>query len=53
VRWIRDLDPEQAIKDPDFFANQNSAVRMTHRYTLDKLTEEFGLEPSQERAGSD
>jgi hypothetical protein len=47
------FDREQAIKDPDFFANQNSALRKTHRYTLDKLTEEFGLEPSQERAGSD
>jgi len=30
VRWINDVPRDQAIKDSDLFANQNSAVRLTH-----------------------
>lgn len=44
VKWIETRDKDHAVKDPDFFANQNSAVRLTHGYTLRRLTEEFGLD---------
>jgi hypothetical protein len=44
VSWIETRRKEEAIRDSDFFANQNSAVRLTHGYTLKRLSEEFGLE---------
>jgi hypothetical protein len=44
VRWIKELPREEAIKDSDFFANQNSAVRLTHGYTLKRLTDAFHLD---------
>ncbi len=44
VRWIETRPKEKAIRDSDFFANQNSAVRFTHGYTLKRLHAEFGLD---------
>jgi hypothetical protein len=44
VSWIETRRKEEAIRDSDFFANQNSAVRLTHGYTLKRLSGEFGLE---------
>lgn len=44
VRWIETRTKEKAIRDSDFFANQNSAVKLTHGYTLKRLSEEFGLD---------
>jgi len=44
VRWIEARDRGDAVKDSDFFANQNSAVKLTHGYTLQKLVEAFGLD---------
>lgn len=44
VRWIATRSHEEAVKDSDFFANQNSAVKLTHGYTLDRLATEFGVE---------
>jgi hypothetical protein len=46
VRWLDARDRADAVKDSDFFANQNSAVKLTHGYTLQKLHEAFGLEDS-------
>lgn len=46
VRWLESRDREGAIKDSDFFANQNSAVKLTHGYTLKRLAEAFELEPT-------
>ena len=46
IAWIRELPREEAIKDSDFFANQNTAVRLTHGYTLSRLVEAFELDPS-------
>jgi hypothetical protein len=46
VRWLKTLPRENAIKDSDFFANQNTAVRLTHGYTLKRLEEEFAVEPA-------
>jgi hypothetical protein len=46
IAWNKGLPREDAIKDSDFFANQNSAVRLTHGYTLSRLVDAFELEPS-------
>ncbi|MGI8421836.1 MAG: hypothetical protein ACR2MU_06215 [Gaiellaceae bacterium] len=46
VRWIETRDRADAVRDSDFFANQNSAVKLTHGYTLEKLRGAFGLEAS-------
>lgn len=43
VRWIDAREREDAVRDSDFFANQNSAVKLTHGYTLQKLVEAFDL----------
>jgi hypothetical protein len=37
VRRLDARDRPDAVKDSDFFANQNSAVKLTHGYTLRKL----------------
>lgn len=42
VAWRRALPREDAIKDSDFFANQNCAVRLNHGYTLTRLGSAFG-----------
>jgi hypothetical protein len=44
VEWIATRSREAAIKDSDFFANQNSAVKLTHGYTVERLTAAFELE---------
>lgn len=44
VEWLATRSREDAVKDSDFFANQNSAVKLKHGYTLDRLTREFGVE---------
>lgn len=44
VRWIATRSKQEAVKDSDFFANQNSAVKLTHGYTLERLASEFGVE---------
>lgn len=37
VRRLDARDRPDAVKDSDYFANQNSAVKLTHGYTLRKL----------------
>ena len=44
VTWIATRSRDQAIRDSDFFANQNSVVKLTHGYTLERLTEKFEIE---------
>jgi hypothetical protein len=46
VSWIKSLPRDDAVKDTDFFANQNSAVRLTHGYTLKRLRDLFTVGPS-------
>src|SRR4051812_49138257 len=41
VRWIKGVAREHAVKDSDLFANQNTAVRLTHGYTLKTLRDAF------------
>lgn len=48
VHWTKTTDKANAVKNPDFFANQNCAVKLTHGYTLKKLCEAFGVEGPQE-----
>jgi hypothetical protein len=45
VAWTATRSRSEAIKDSDFFANQNSAVKLTHGYTLERLSQEFEVEP--------
>jgi hypothetical protein len=44
VEWIATRSRDEAIKDSDFFANQNSAVKLTHGYTLEQLAKAFDVE---------
>lgn len=37
IRWIATRSREEAVVDSDFFANQNSAVKLTHGNTLKRL----------------
>lgn len=43
VVWTITLPREQAIKEKGLFANQNSACKLRNRFTLERLTERFGL----------
>ena len=46
VQWIQQLSKGDAVRDSDFFANQNSASRFTHGYTHKRLLDAFGLRAS-------
>jgi hypothetical protein len=43
VEWIKTVPREQAIKEKGLFANQNSACKLRNGFTLERLTERFGL----------
>lgn len=44
VQWIHTLPAEQAIWEKGMFANQATACKLRHKFTLDRLTERFRLE---------
>ena len=44
VEWIRTLPHDKAIKEKGMFANQNSACKLRNSFTLERLTERFGLD---------
>jgi hypothetical protein len=44
VDWIKTLPRDQAIKEKGLFANQNSACKLRNSFTLERLTERFGLD---------
>jgi hypothetical protein len=44
VDWIKTLPRDQAIKEKGLFANQNSACKLRSSFTLERLTERFGLD---------
>ena len=44
VDWIKTLPREQAIKGKGLRANQNSTCKLLSNFTLERLTERFGLE---------
>jgi hypothetical protein len=45
VRWLRAYTREEAFWIPGLFANENSAARMRHEWTLARLAEAFEVEP--------
>ena len=44
VDWIETRPWEDAIWEKGMFANQNTACKLRNQFTLDRLTERFGLE---------
>jgi hypothetical protein len=44
VDWVKTLPREQAIKEKGMFANQNSACKLRNSFTLERLTDKFGLD---------
>lgn len=43
VDWLKTLPTDQAIWEKGMYANQNSATKLRSKFTLDRLTEHFGL----------
>jgi hypothetical protein len=46
IEWIKTLPKDQALWEKGMFANQNSAAKFRHQFTLERLIEEFDLEVS-------
>jgi hypothetical protein len=44
VDWMKTLPREQAIWEPGMFANQNTACKLRNQFTIERLTERFGLD---------
>jgi hypothetical protein len=44
VRWLTTRSREQAVWERGMFANQNSACKLRNRFTLDVLSQQFGLD---------
>jgi len=43
VKWIQDRPQSDATWEQGMFVNQNIACRMRHQFTIDRLTDRFGL----------
>ena len=43
VDWIKTIPVHEAIWEKGMYANQNSATKLRHRFTLDVVTEMFGV----------
>ncbi|MED1562060.1 hypothetical protein AJ85_18105 [Alkalihalobacillus alcalophilus ATCC 27647 = CGMCC 1.3604] len=43
VEWIKTVPIEKAFKEKGLKANQNAAFKLNSQYTLDKVSEFFGL----------
>jgi hypothetical protein len=44
VEWIKAVPKEQAYWEKGLFAIQHTACRMTSSFTIEKLTQRFGLD---------
>lgn len=44
VDWIKTVAREDAIWEKGMYANQNSATKLRHQFTLEKLIEQFDLD---------
>jgi hypothetical protein len=44
VDWIKTLSRDEAIREKGMFANQNSATKLRHQPTLERLVEVFNLD---------
>jgi hypothetical protein len=43
VEWLKTVPLEEAFWDNGLFANQNSACRLRSRFTIERLTQHFGI----------
>jgi hypothetical protein len=43
VEWIKTVSRDEAIWEKGMFANQNTVVRLRDPFTLERITEAFGL----------
>jgi hypothetical protein len=43
VEWLKTVPLEEAFWDNGLFANQNSACRLQSRFTIERLTQHFGI----------
>lgn len=43
VDWTTAVDRSEAVWEKGFFANQSSACKLRNRFTLERLTQRFGL----------
>jgi hypothetical protein len=43
VSWMKTVDQSKALSAPGLFANQNSACKLRNQFTIDELTQYFGL----------
>ncbi len=48
VQWTHTVAREDAFRIPGLFANQNSACRLRHRFTVDTVTSFFESDPDRE-----
>ncbi|MFZ2528190.1 MAG: hypothetical protein WAX14_11130 [Rhodococcus sp. (in: high G+C Gram-positive bacteria)] len=49
VSWERTVDRERALRIPGLFANPNTACRLRDQFTIDQVTEFFGIAASAAR----
>ena len=43
VSWIKTVGQQKAFSTPGLFANQNSACKLRNQFTIDEVTQYFGL----------
>lgn len=48
VRWLETVDPSEAYWQTGMFANQNTACRLTNRFTLERLYQRFNVSEEDE-----
>lgn len=48
VEWIHAVPREQGFWKPGMFANQNTAAKMRNQFTIDQVSEAFGLDTYDE-----
>lgn len=53
VDWISTKPVEEAVWEKGMFANQNSACKLRNKFTVERLTEKFGLNKDSEQINID
>lgn len=48
VTWIKTLTEQRAYREKGLFANQNSACKLRQEFTLERLTQHFGIDEDDE-----
>lgn len=44
VEWTKTVPREQAVWKNGMFANQNTAAKLRQKFTIEQVTDEFGLD---------